>query len=76
VIELLHQVHAQSGVSLMTRLRLDAALYDPAPSRKPGQNGRPRMKGARRPTLQHVLADPQTRWTPITVKGWYGGGAR
>lgn len=76
VIELLHQVQAQVGVSLITRLRLDAALYDPAPSRQPGQNGRPRKKGARRPTLQHVLADPQTRWTPITVKGWYGGGAR
>jgi hypothetical protein len=76
VIELLHQVHAQGGVSLITRLRLDAALYDPAPSRKPGQNGRPRMKGARRPTLQHVLADPQTRWTPITVKSWYGGSVR
>lgn len=76
VIELLHQVHAQGGVSLITRLRLDAALYDPAPARKPGQNGRPRKKGARQPTLQHVLADPQTRWAPITVKGWYGGGAR
>ena len=29
-------------VALVTRLRLDAALYDPAPVRKPGTNGRPR----------------------------------
>lgn len=76
VLELLHQVQARVGLSLITRLRLDAALYDPAPVRKPGQTGRPRKKGARRPTLQHVLADPHTRWTPITVRGWYGGGAR
>lgn len=76
VIELLHRVQARGGVSVITRLRLDAALYDPAPPRKSGQTGRPRKKGARRPTLQHVLADPQTRWTPITVNPWYGGGVR
>ena len=38
-------------VSVVTRLRLDAALYDPAPARTTGQNGRPRSKGARQPTL-------------------------
>lgn len=76
VIELLHHVQAQAGVTLITRLRLDAALYDPAPVRKTGQNGRPRKKGARRPTLQQVLANPQTQWTAITVKNWYGGGDR
>jgi DDE superfamily endonuclease len=76
VIEFLHQVQRRVGMSVITRLRLDAALYDPAPPRKPGQNGRPRKKGARRPTLQHVLADPHTQWTPITVQPWYGGGAR
>src|SRR5437667_1544289 len=64
VIELLGQVRATPGMSLITRLRLDAALYDPAPPRAPRQNGRPRKKGARRPTLQHVLTDPQTPWTP------------
>jgi len=76
VIELLQQVSAMPDVSLITRLRLDAALYDLVPPRKQGQNGRPRKKGARRPTLQHVLADPQTQWTPITVHAWYGGGVR
>lgn len=76
VIELLKQVSDWPAVSLITRLRLDAALYDSAPPRKPGQTGRPRKKGARRPTLQHVLTDPHTRWTPITVHAWYGGGVR
>jgi hypothetical protein len=76
VIELLAQVKATVGVSLITRLRLDAALYDPAPPRVPRQPGRPRKKGARRPTLQQVLTDPQTQWTAVTVTHWYGGGAR
>jgi hypothetical protein len=76
VIELLKQVSAAPGVSLITRLRLDAALYDPAPPRAPRQNGRPRKKGARRPTLQQVLTDPQTPWTSVTVTNWSGGGVR
>src|SRR5262245_60378719 len=37
-----------SPSELDPRLRLDAALYDPAPPRTPRQNGRPRKKGARR----------------------------
>jgi DDE superfamily endonuclease len=76
VIELLKQVSETPSVSLITRLRLDAALYDPAPVRAPRQNGRPRKKGARRPTLQHVLTDARTAWTPLTVRNWYGGKAR
>src|ERR671912_722561 len=35
------------GVTCVTRLRLDAALYEPAPPRGPGAIGRPRAKGAR-----------------------------
>jgi hypothetical protein len=76
VIELLKQVSDTSEVSLITRLRLDAALYDPAPAPAPGQYGRPRKKGARRPTLQQVLENPQTSWTRLTVNSWYGGAAR
>ncbi len=37
-------------VTVVTRLRLDAALYAPAPPRRPHQHGRPRLKGARLPT--------------------------
>ena len=76
VIELLKQVSETPEVSLITRLRLDAALYDPAPVRAPQQHGRPRKKGARRPTLQQMLTDPQTRWARLTVAPWYGGEAR
>jgi DDE superfamily endonuclease len=38
------------GATVITRLRLDAALYEPAAPRKPGQRGRPRKKGKRLPT--------------------------
>src|SRR5919202_1075299 len=41
----------RGNVTTITRLRLDAALYDPAPPRLPGTVGRPRKKGARLPTL-------------------------
>jgi hypothetical protein len=36
-------------VTLISRLRSDAALYELPPPRKPGQRGRPRLKGARLP---------------------------
>src|SRR3954462_3259300 len=58
------------------RLRLDAALYRPAPPRPPGTIGRPRTKGERLPTLAEVVADKTTRWQRVTVPGWYGEGER
>lgn len=62
-------------VAIVTRLRLDATLSDPAPGRKPGTNGRPRLKGARQPTLAKRLADPATVWQKLTV-AWYSGTMR
>jgi hypothetical protein len=59
-----------------TRWRLDAALYAPAPPRKPRQHGRPRLKGQRVPTLAEVLATPATAWVTATVRGWYGARER
>ena len=59
-------------VTVITRLRLDAALYDPAPERKAGTKGRSRLKGARQPTLEKRLIDPTTNWQKLTVS-WYGG---
>ena len=61
-------------ITVVTRLRLDAALYEPAPPRRPGQTGRPRRKGKRLPTLAAVAADPATAWTEVTVARWYGAG--
>jgi hypothetical protein len=64
------------AVLLITRLRLDAALYEPAPPRVPGQRGRPRVKGKRLPTLEQVLTNPKTRWQRVTVPRWYSQGER
>jgi DDE superfamily endonuclease len=62
-------------IAVITRLRLDAALYDPAPPRPPGTVGRPRKKGERQPTLAARLQDPGTVWEGLTVR-WYGGAER
>ena len=67
---------ARHGLVGVTRLRLDAALYEPAPPRRSGTIGRPRTKGARLPTLAECLARADTRWTRVTVPGWYGEGDR
>jgi len=64
------------GVTCVTRMRLDAALYEPAPPRRPGTVGRPRTKGARLPNLSAVLVDEATRWVRVAVPGWYGEGER
>ncbi len=58
--------------TIVTRLRLDARLFDPPPPRAPGQKGRPRVVGERRPTLAARLADVATTWTALTVPFWYG----
>jgi hypothetical protein len=76
VFVLLDKVSRLENASLITRLRMDAQLYDFAPERKPRQTGRPRIKGARRPSPAQRLKDPETKWKKIKVKNWYGGGER
>jgi hypothetical protein len=68
-LELLGAVREQ--VTVVTRLRLGAALYEPAPVRAPGRVGRPRKKGKRLPTLAQVAA-ARAKWQRLTVRGWYG----
>jgi hypothetical protein len=63
-------------ITFITRLRLDAALYEPAPPRYPGQIGRPRLKGGRLPNLSVLAEDPKTDWMPIAVAHWYGAKKR
>ena len=54
-------------IHMITRLRLDAALYTPAPLRLPGTMGRPRLKGSRLPNLEQVLVNPKTQWLSVTL---------
>jgi hypothetical protein len=63
-------------ITFITRLRLDAALYEPAPPRRPGQRGRPRIKGERLPNLSVVAQDPITVWEPAKIANWYGSEER
>jgi DDE superfamily endonuclease len=75
-LEWLHALVHKENITVVTRLRLDAALYEPAPFRPPGTNGRPRKKGKRLATLRHILDQKTTSWQRLLVPGWYGEGAR
>jgi hypothetical protein len=70
VIELLTAV--QRHLTAITRLRLDARLFDPPSVRQPGQRGRPRVSGTRQPSLTQRLRHPATRWRRVTISNWYG----
>jgi DDE superfamily endonuclease len=66
---------ALGQTTLVTRRRLDAALYDPPPPPQPGKRGPKPNKGVRQPNLKARLADPATAWQPVRV-AWYGGGTK
>jgi hypothetical protein len=62
-------------VTLVSRLRLDAALYappGPQPKSKPGPKPK---KGGRLPSLGQIVVAPATRWTEVLID-WYGGQQR
>jgi hypothetical protein len=60
-------------VTVVTRLRLDAALYEPLPPYS--GMGRPRKKGKRLPTPQQILESSDTQWGSVEVR-WYDGQCR
>jgi hypothetical protein len=63
----------QLNLTFVTRLRMDAALYEPAPPYS--GKGRPRKKGKRLPTLAQVLQNSDTVWTTVSLT-WYDGQVR
>ena len=73
-IDLLNAV--RSRVCMVTRLRLDARLFDLPARRRPGTIGRPRVIGTRQTNLAERLTSPKTRWRRVKVTGWYGRGER
>jgi hypothetical protein len=58
-------------LSVVTRLRLDASLFAPLPSKR-SRRGRPPIKGKRVAKLNQVLLDRSTVWQRHTVALWYG----
>ena len=73
VIELLAAV--RNHVCVITRLRLDAALYDFVPQRPKGRPGRNRKKGQRLKNLEQLVDDPTTKWVKLTIPKWYNHGS-
>jgi hypothetical protein len=61
---------------MITRLRLDANLFRPAPKRRPGQRGRTPLKGRALPKLSAVLKNKKTVWTSVVVSQWYNAQQR
>jgi hypothetical protein len=57
-------------VHVISRLRMDAALWTRPPARQPGQQGRPRRRGERLPTPR-ALATARRCWhhLPLTLYG-------
>ncbi len=72
-VELIHLCQRlKKPVKLVTRLRLDAGLYDFAGEPPKGRRGPKPKKGAPQAKLEARLADPGTVWQRITL-AWYGG---
>lgn len=59
--------HLPANVQCVGRMRMDAALYEPAPLRQRGDRGRPRKKGKRLPTPKVFAEDATIQWTVITA---------
>ena len=60
-------------MTLVGKSSAKANLYGPPPPRKPGQRGRPRVRGDKLPPPREVVEHSTA--TPATV-AWYGGGQR
>lgn len=59
------------SVTMITRLRLDAALYKPAPRRSRSTIGRPSLKGDRLPKLNSLLEGSNRPWQKLVLSRWY-----
>jgi hypothetical protein len=62
----------ESQVVMVSRLRLDAALYHPPVAPPPSKRGRKPTKGQRQRSLKEWAARTDTPWQETAVN-WYGG---
>ena len=62
-------------VTLVSRLRFDARLFDPPAEQPEGKRGVKPKKGERQPKLDKRLEDPETKWVSMEFD-WYGGEKR
>ncbi len=61
----------KQNVTLISRLRLDAALYELPPSPIKGRRGRRREKGKRFTSLKQLAIDSTQAWQEMEIS-WYG----
>jgi hypothetical protein len=73
-VELAHDCQ-RHRITLICRLRLDAALYDPPGPQPPSKRGPKPKKGARQRRLREWASSGETPWETIAVD-WYGGQRR
>jgi DDE superfamily endonuclease len=59
-------------ISLVSRLRMDARLYDFPPERVPGARGRPPKKGKRLMSFKDMLNEQGLPWKDVEVRGYAG----
>jgi len=57
------------NVTIVGRSRLDAALWTPAPIRRAGQMGRPRVRGSRLPSPEKQIKTARWKWIEVNVYG-------
>ncbi len=67
----LGHVCINSGSTLISRLRLDAALFDEVVEEPVKRRGRKRIKGNKQPTLKEQIKDDSLAWEEQRV-AWYG----
>ena len=71
-IRLAHTCIQLGKVALISRLRLDARLFDFPGPEVPGKRGPKSQKSERLPKLKELVDDPDQDWQEVHVK-WYGG---
>jgi hypothetical protein len=62
-------------VTLISRLRKDAMLFEPAPILTEKKRGRKRLKGDKAKTLHELISQPDLAWEEHEAN-WYGGAKR
>jgi len=60
------------GVTLVSRLKMNAALFDFPPEKVPGKRGRPASKGEKLKNFKEMLSMKGLPWKEMKIKG-YGG---
>lgn len=57
-------------ISLISRLKINACLYDFPPADETAKRGRKKMKGARLYSFKEMLEMPDLGWTEIVIEGY------